>query len=152
MGAVDGGLTVQAKHLVTLDVVDLLLPGLLELFKDCLHRSIAGLDVCRPLLVEKEVGIVGILHKDNRYVRMGITQDPEELLLPLVDKLMAAVGDVVEHEDCGILDLGHQFSYFIIQQGVAAEAKVHDLPVQDTGKDVRKSHAGTVGAASLKDA
>ena len=83
---------------------------------------------------------------------MSIPKDTEELLLLFVNQLMAAVGDVVEHEDCGVLDLGHIFSDLEVQQGIAAEAEVHDLPVQDTGKDVRKSHAGTVGAASLKDA
>ena len=83
---------------------------------------------------------------------MGVAEDAEEGFPLLFDELRRTVRGLIQHEHARIRRGGHPAGDFRIEEGIAAEAEIDDLPIQAAGQDVRVSHPGTAGAAALKDA
>ena len=121
MDPVNGRLAVKAKHLVPFDVIYLLLPRLLKFLVNRSHRGVSGRYVGSGHLVENRMGIIRNLYEYNRHIRMGVSDYPEELLLPLINQRSLAVRHIVQHEKRRILYSRHQLSDLEVQAGVSAE-------------------------------
>ena len=130
MYPVHEGFVVVAHHVVRLEIPDVLLSLLLQFVEEFLLCGVLlvhlGLDAGVVLVVRE----MRVFEEKNRHIRVGVTHDAEELLPLFPDEVIVGVRDVVENKDCRVLDGGHQFGYFQVEQGVAAEAQVDNLAVE----------------------
>ena len=152
MSSIDCSLGIVSDHTFGADVIDILLPSCLKLFEKTPLGIILLCNLLKNPLVKSGMWENHILDKDHWNIRVCISDDSEEFLTFLIDKIVPCIRSIVKNEESRILHRSHKMCNLHVKQSVSAEAEVEDLAVQAAADDVCVRHTRTVCTATLKDA